>query len=121
MYLKETKKHPTLIDLFLVSFSFPFPSHRNNNEKIKEVLVSCYKFWGTSVDKSFYRDFTFMWTKQADAPHRTPPQESTLNMVMCVDRAAGRGGGAIGHHAPVHLSPGLSGPVRSALWHWGAH
>lgn len=53
-----------------------------------------------------------MWTKQACA-HPPPTQKHTEHDVC--GQSCRLGGGAKGHHAPVHLSPGLSGPLRSVL------
>lgn len=81
------------------------------------MFVSCnkflsYKFGGVSVENSLSRDFTCMWTKQAYA-HPPPTQKHTERDVC--GQSCRLGGGAKGRHAPVHLSPGLIGPLRSVL------
>lgn len=65
-----------------------------------------------------YRDFTFTWKKNRLLPPH-PTQKGTPN-IMRVAKAMGWEEEQKGP-CWVHLSPGLSGPLRSALGHWGAH
>lgn len=71
------------------------------------------------MGNSLRRDFAVMWTKQARA-HPPPTRKHTERDAWWTELQVGRRSRRR-HDAPVHLSAGPRGPLRSGLGHWGAH